>query len=292
MRDQLERALATADLLEGRKLVGVRSVGGSSVGSTWRLSLHDGEQLFVKVAQTANLLAELSGLQALRHWAEPALIEVPQVLGCLPLSGQSALVMAWWDASKGDQFRLGRGLAQLHRASAVAGPGCFGWDHDGFIGLGLQPSGWCDSWGDAFTQLRLHPQLCLASEWGLAAQDWEPLLGPIAAWLNRHAPEPCLVHGDLWAGNAAVLADGRGLLIDPASWWADREVDLAMTRLFGGFSRRLMEGYSSEWPLPAGAELRVEALNLYHLLNHANLFGGGYQQRSREILKDLRLALL
>ncbi|QNI57425.1 putative fructosamine 3-kinase [Synechococcus sp. BIOS-U3-1] len=256
------------------------------------MSLSDGEELFVKVAQTANLLAEQSGLQALRHWSDPALIEVPQVLGCIPLSGQSALVMAWWDASKGDQFRLGQGLAQLHRASAAAGPGCFGWDHDGFIGLGPQPSGWCDNWGDAFTQLRLHPQLCLAMQWGLAAQDWEPLLGPIAAWLNRHAPEPCLVHGDLWAGNAAVLADGRGLLIDPASWWADREVDLAMTRLFGGFSRRLMEGYSSEWPLPAGAEQRVETLNLYHLLNHANLFGGGYQQRSREILTDLRLSLL
>ncbi|WP_114993301.1 fructosamine kinase family protein [Synechococcus sp. UW179A] len=293
MRDQLERALATAsEFLEGREVFGLRSVGGGSVGSTWRLTLNDGEELFVKVAHTANLLAEQSGLQALRHWADPALIEVPQVLGCVPLSGKSALVMAWWDLNSGDQFSLGRGLARLHRASSAGGPGRFGWDHDGFIGLGPQPSGWCDSWGDAFTQLRLQPQLCLASEWGLAEQDWECLLRPIAAWLNGHAPEPCLVHGDLWAGNAAVLADGRGLLIDPASWWADREVDLAMTRLFGGFSRRFMEGYSSEWPLPDGAEHRIEVLNLYHLLNHANLFGGGYQQQSRKILKDLRRALL
>ncbi len=293
MRDQLGQVLAAAtELLEGRQVVDVLSVGGSSVGSTWRLNLNDGEQLFVKVAQTANLLAEQSGLQALRHWADPALIEVPQVLGCLPMLENSALVMAWWDASSGDQFCLGRGLAQLHRASAEAGPGCFGWDRDGFIGLGPQPCGWRDSWGDAFTQLRLQPQLCLASEWGLSGQDWEPLLEPIAAWLNRHAPEPCLVHGDLWAGNAAVLADGRGLLIDPASWWADREVDLAMTHLFGGFSRRFMEGYSREWPLPAGAEQRIEALNLYHLINHANLFGCGYQQQSRRILKELRLALL
>ncbi|WP_413403866.1 MULTISPECIES: fructosamine kinase family protein [unclassified Synechococcus] len=293
MRDQLERALAAnAGLLEGRQVVGLRSVGGGSVGSTWKLNLIDGDELFVKVARSENLLAEQSGLQALRQWADPGLLEVPKVLGCLPLSGQSALLMAWWNSSSGDQFRLGRGLAKLHRASAAAGPGCFGWDQDGFIGLGPQPSGWCDSWGNAFTQLRLHPQLCLASEWGLAAQQWEPLLQPIAAWLNRHAPEPCLVHGDLWAGNAAVLADGRGLLIDPASWWADREVDLAMTQLFGGFSRRFMEGYSAEWPLPPGAEQRVEVLNLYHLLNHANLFGGGYQQQSRRILKDLRLALL
>jgi len=183
-------------------------------------------------------------------------------------------------------------LALLHRASADGGPGCFGWDQDGFIGLGPQPRGWRENWGQAFTELRLRPQFHLARTWGLDAQEWEPLLQPIAAWLNRHAPEPCLVHGDLWSGNAAVLADGRGLLIDPASWWADREVDLAMTCLFGGFSRRFMEGYSSEWPLPAGAEERVDVLNLYHLVNHANLFGGGYQQQSRGILETLRLRLL
>ena len=293
MRDQLQQALAKAPgLLQGQRVVGVRSVGGGSVGSSWQVSLSDGEALFVKMACAANLQAEQAGLQALRQWADLSLLEVPQVLGCLPLGEQSALVMAWWDLSSGDQFSLGQGLARLHRASSAGGPGRFGWDQDGFIGLGPQPSGWRDSWGEAFTQLRLHPQLCLARQWGLDAQDWEPLLQPIAEGLNRHAPEPCLVHGDLWAGNASVLADGRGLLIDPASWWADREVDLAMTQLFGGFSRRFVAGYSSEWPLPAGAEQRTELLNLYHLLNHANLFGGGYQQQSRRILKDLRLMLL
>ena len=293
MRDQLQQALATdAGLLKGRQVTDLLRAGGGSVGSSWRVSLSDGQALFVKVAHSANLRAEQSGLQALRGWADLSLIEVPQVLGCLPLSGQSALVMAWCEFSSGDQFSLGRGLALLHRASADGGPGCFGWDQDGFIGLGPQPRGWRENWGQAFTELRLRPQFHLARKWGLDAQEWEPLLQPIAAWLNRHAPEPCLVHGDLWAGNAAVLADGRGLLIDPASWWADREVDLAMTRLFGGFSRRFMEGYCSEWPLSAGSEERVDVLNLYHLLNHANLFGGGYQQQSRGILKTLRLALL
>ena len=97
---------------------------------------------------------------------------------------------------------------------------------------------------------------------------------------------------DLWTGNAAVLADGRGVLIDPASWWADREVDLAMTHLFGGFSERFLEGYRSEWPLSEGFNQRIPVLNLYHLLNHANLFGGGYQQQSRRILEDLRRLLL
>ena len=293
MRDQLQQALAgAAGLLEGRQVIDLRRTGGGSVGSSWRVGLSDGQALFVKVAPRANLLAEQSGLQALRHWADSALIEVPQELGCLPLKGCSALVMAWCDLSNGDQFCLGRGLARLHRASAAGGPGCFGWDQHGFIGLGPQPPGWSENWGEAFTELRLRPQLHLARGWGLDAQEWEPLLPAISAWLNRHAPEPCLVHGDLWAGNAAVLDDGRGLLIDPACWWADREVDLAMTLLFGGFSLRFMEGYSSEWPLPDGAKQRIDVLNLYHLLNHANLFGGGYQRQSRGILKNLRLGLL
>ena len=244
------------------------------------------------MAHSANLRAEQSGLQALRGWADLSLIEVPQVLGCLPLSGQSALVMAWCEFSSGDQFSLGRGLALLHRASADGGPGRFGWDQDGFIGLGPQPRGWRESWGQAFTELRLRPQFHLARKWGLDAQEWEPLLQPIAAWLNRHAPEPCLVHGDLWSGNAAVLADGRGLLIDPASWWADREVDLAMTRLFGGFSSSFFAAYRSVIPDRPGAEGRVEIYNLYHLLNHANLFGGGYINQSISRLRSLSRRLI
>ena len=179
-------------------------------------------------------------------------------------------------------------MARLHRSSAQSNPRRFGWDQDGFIGLGPQPGGWCESWGEAFTRLRLRPQLELARDWGLDGADWEPLLSPVMDWLNRHVPQPCLVHGDLWAGNAAVLDDGRGLLIDPATWWADREVDLAMTQLFGGFTRRFWEGYQQEWPLDDGAEQRIEVLNLYHVLNHANLFGGGYQQQSRNTLKALR----
>ena len=289
MRDELEQALmAAGDLLAGRQIMDLSPVGGGSVGTSWRVMLSDGEALFVKMARPDQLIAEQSGLAALRQWADPKLIEVPQVLACLRLGSRSALVMAWWPSGRGDQFHLGRGLARLHRRSAQSNPHRFGWAQDGFIGLGPQPGGWCESWGEAFTQLRLRPQLELARDWGLVETDWESLLSPVMDWLNRHAPQPCLVHGDLWAGNAAVLEDGRGLLIDPASWWADREVDLAMTQLFGGFTRRFWEGYQQEWPLDEGAEQRIEVLNLYHVLNHANLFGGGYQQQSRNILKELR----
>ena len=95
------------------------------------------------------------------------------------------------------------------------------------------------------------------------------------------------MHGDLWGGNAGVLADGRGALIDPACWWADREVDLAMTHLFGGFGRSFYQAYEQEWSLPLGASDRRMIYNLYHLLNHANLFGGGYGRQCREAIRHL-----
>jgi fructosamine-3-kinase len=100
------------------------------------------------------------------------------------------------------------------------------------------------------------------------------------------------VHGDLWGGNASVFADGRGALIDPACWWADREVDLAMTRLFGGFSARFYEGYQQEWPLDANYQNRIDVYNFYHLLNHANLFGGSYKKQCLTTINAMRSMLL
>ena len=109
-------------------------------------------------------------------------------------------------------------------------------------------------------------------------------------WLELHQPEPCLVHGDLWPGNAGVLRDGRPCLFDPAVSYSDREVDLAMAQMFGGLPEAFFVAYNYEWPLPAGAEQRLIAYNLFHLLNHANLFGASYvSQCSRSIEKLLQL---
>ena len=103
----------------------------------------------------------------------------------------------------------------------------------------------------------------------------------------RDRPDPCLVHGDLWPGNAGVLRDGRPCLYDPAVSYSDREVDLAMARMFGGLPEAFFEAYNDEWPLPAGAEQRLIAYNLFHLLNHANLFGGSYIDQSRRSVEAL-----
>jgi fructosamine-3-kinase len=114
-----------------------------------------------------------------------------------------------------------------------------------------------------------------------------PLLERLPEWLEGHGAQPCLVHGDLWSGNGALLADGGGSVFDPAVYLGDRETDLAMARLFGGFPEPLFNGYNEEWPLPKGWGERVEIYNFYHLLNHANLFGGVYINQAQSMLSTL-----
>ena len=290
MRTQLLEALQT-DFCErqGCQCKTLEPVGSAS---TWRAELSDGRSLFLKLASPAMLKVEARGLRSLQQWADRTFLLIPDPLGIIPVGELAALILPWLDTGRGDQHDLGRGLARLHRTSADAGIDRFGWDEEGFIGLGPQPAGWLTAWGDAFVTLRLIPQLQLATNWGLDLDELEPLLAATRVWLDQHQPLPCLVHGDLWGGNASVLADGRGALIDPACWWADREVDLAMTCLFGGFSSRFYEGYQKEWPLDPNYEDRIDVYNLYHLLNHANLFGGGYKKQCLTAINAMRSMLL
>ena len=290
MREQLLQALQNdVAQLKGSPCKTLEPVGSPS---TWRAELMDGRSLFLKLSSPAMLNAEARGLHSLKDWADPGLLYIPDPLAVLPVGERAVLILPWLDAGRGDQYNLGRGLALLHRTSSQAGMHQFGWGDDGFIGLGPQPAGWLTSWGDAFVTLRLMPQLQLASSWGMVLDQLEPLLAATRVWLDEHEPQPCLVHGDLWGGNAFVLADGRGALIDPACWWADREVDLAMTRLFGGFSARFYEGYEQEWPLDPHHHKRIDVYNLYHLLNHANLFGGSYQKKCLMTFAAMRSMLL
>ena len=161
--------------------------------------------------------------------------------------------------------------------TAIAPAAAFGWPQANFIGSGPQPNGWDPDWGRFFVQRRLAPQLELLARGGSPLERAESLLAWAADQLAEHRPEPALVHGDLWSGNAALTADGRGAIFDPAVYRGDREVDLAMAQLFGGFPAAFFDGYNAEWPLPADHRRRIALYNLYHLLNHANLFGGSYR---------------
>ena len=187
---------------------------------------------------------------------------------------------------------LGRALAAQHRcqppAAADAGaaePRRYGWARSTMLGRGKQPRGWRATWADAFCDLRLAPQLEWAAQRGRPYRDAEAALARARAVLGSHRPPPALLHGDLWGGNAgavACAADGqrRPVLYDPAPYYGDREADLAMTRLFGGFSPAFYAAYEAAWPLPEGHARRVSLYNLYHLLNHDNIFGGGYRQQA------------
>jgi fructosamine-3-kinase len=171
--------------------------------------------------------------------------------------------------------RVGRGLAALHRA----GPERFGLDHDNFIGRLPQSNTPCDDWAEFYQSRRLEPQLRMASDRGLAdtamRRDFDRLFARLTERVGPKEP-PARLHGDLWGGNLHRDGHGEPVLIDPAVYGGHREVDLAMMRLFGGFSARVFAAYAEAWPLAAGHEERVSLYQLYPLLVHVNLFGGGY----------------
>jgi len=309
-----------ADVL-GVSLVGRAPVGGGCIHSAWCLQLAGGGRLFAKTNHLEALpllQAEAEGLAALHAAADPAALVVPEPLAVAAVGDRAVLVLPWLELGpgrSGGAARSGNGgwrglgtvLADLHQRSLVpvadyaadAGtatdPGTaagnrttrFGWDRDNWIGSGPQPNGWYHHWGCFFAERRLAPQLQRLALRGGDLRGAEQLLERVPAWLENHGAEPCLVHGDLWSGNAALLADGRGALFDPAVYRGDREVDLAMARLFGGFPEAFFAGYEERWPLPPDHRHRVDIYNLYHLLNHANLFGGGYRQQAQACIDAL-----
>jgi fructosamine-3-kinase len=276
-------------------------VSGGSIHSAWRLELAGGELLFAKTspaAALAGLESEADGLAALTLAAEPSGLQLPSPRAMGRVSDQAVLVLDWLElgggASSQGWQRLGQGLARLHRSSLERPcgegdriDGHFGWPRDNVIGSTPQANGWLADWPAFFRQRRLAPQLRLLERRGVQLRGSEELLERLEDWLAGHRPPPVLVHGDLWSGNAALTAAGSGALFDPSVHRADREVDLAMAQLFGGFPAGFFAGYEQEWPLPPGQRARVRLYNLYHLLNHANLFGGSYIAQSQASLEAL-----
>ena len=296
MDARLRQVLTSSDgPLEGATIVSSDPVGGGCIHQAWRLRLSDGQQLFAKSGARDALdlfEVEAEALEALHLHADAELLVVPRPLALLTSQNGAVLLLPWLDLGGGDQTSLGRGLAFLHQHSAECSSEGFGWGRDGYIGAGPQPGGWRPNWGTCFVELRLRPQLDLAVGRGLISAGTDQLMQRLEDVLNGLEVNPSLVHGDLWGGNAGVLTDGRATIYDPASWWADPEVDLAMTCLFGGFSEAFRRGYQSVSPMKPGAEDRVEIYNLYHLLNHANLFGGSYCNQSEASLKRLARQLI
>ncbi|MDH5513031.1 MAG: fructosamine kinase family protein, partial [Gammaproteobacteria bacterium] len=179
--------------------------------------------------------------------------------------------------------RLGRELAQMHRATQKQ----FGWRHDNTIGSTPQINTPASDWVGFWREHRLGFQLELAARNGRnLMRRGERLLADLGNFFRTYHPEPSLLHGDLWGGNVGAT-EGQPVIFDPAVYYGDREADLAMTELFGGFSARFYQAYQEAWPLDTGYKVRKTLYNLYHVLNHFNLFGGGYASQAERMMDAL-----
>ena len=261
-----------------------RLLEGSSRHFRGPLRKGSGTGLFVKALagdRLAQLLAEAEGLEAL---AATGCIRVPEIYLCEIVDDRACLVTEYLEltgAGKDTQAALGRNLACVHRN---LGPQ-WGWASDNFLGDSPQENAPEPDWTGFFFRRRLAPPMRALDEPFAGWQD--ATFQALAATMEGHDPPRSLIHGDLWAGNAGTLPDGTPVVFDPAVHHADRECDLAMTRLFGGFDPAFYSAYEKAWPLPAGHRQREPWYRLYHLLNHARLFGGGYRGQSLDLLERL-----
>jgi fructosamine-3-kinase len=264
-----------------------RGLGGGCVNSAFELS--DGDQRWFVKTNRADLLAmfeaEAEGLGAL---AASATLRAPQAL-CTGRSADTAFIvmehlqlghggdMAWREA--------GRQLAALHRCGHAA----FGWHRANTIGATPQHNDWRDDWTGFWHEQRLGFQLELAARNGYRGRLQtlgEDLLGRFAVLID-HDPQPSLLHGDLWSGNLGFTRSAQPVIYDPATYYGDREAELAMTELFGGFSPDFYAAYREAWPIDPGYRVRKTLYNLYHVLNHLNLFGGGYGAQAEHMMQSL-----
>jgi len=186
-----------------------------------------------------------------------------------------------------DQKKLGKGLGEMHLNASEFNPKIFGYPIEGFIGLTDQKKGWENNWIDCFLNLRIIPQLSILKSNCLDKETIHKVKEKIRSELLNHKPINTLIHGDLWSGNVGIEKTGKGVIFDPASWWADNEVDIAMTKLFGGFGKEFYEEYHKIFPIKKGFENRIIIYNFYHILNHANMFGGGYLKQVEDYVKAI-----
>jgi fructosamine-3-kinase len=244
---------------------------------------------FVKTAAPAELArfdAEAAGLTALR---EARCVRVPEVCRCGLVDGNAVIELERLDLCGLDRASgalLGRQLAAQHRHVGER----FGWPEDNWIGGSPQLNGLRAEWTRFYAERRLLPQLQWASANGMDrsyVNKGESLAERVGGFFVDYHPQPSLLHGDLWGGNASALADGTPVIFDPAVYYGDREADLAMSELFGGFPESFYAAYRIAWPLDSGYETRKTLYNLYHVLNHFNLFGAGYLNQAKRMIDRL-----
>jgi fructosamine-3-kinase len=260
--------------------VAAQPIGGGCIASAYRATLASGRTLFAKQATnlpTDAFRCEAAGLQALRACDS---LHIPQLIAV----DDDMLVLEWIDpAIPNEDFMsaFGRAFAALHRIQGDH----FGFEHDNYLGRTQQPNTTrTTSWPQFYFSQRIEYQLKLAEANGFADQALRQAVHKLESSIHQLLADsqepPCLLHGDLWSGNFLIGPKNRPTLIDPAVYYGHREADLAMTRIFGGFSPEFYTAYEQAYPLPPGERRRRPLYEAWHLLNHLNLFGASYYQQA------------
>lgn len=274
----------------GRRCLGARSLSGGDINAAFAVEFEGLGPVLVKTRDPAPANLFSTEAEGLRWLGEALALRVPRVLGFSEADQTPAfLILEYLESARPRQSfdeTLGRGLAKLHRAGASS----FGFAQDNFIGTLPQQNTPTPSWAEFYRARRLEPQLKRAVESGKLSyavrRDFDRLFAQLESLVGPHEP-PSRLHGDLWGGNLHVDENGDPCLIDPAVYGGHREVDLAMMRLFGGFSERVFSAYQEDLPLAPAATERVALYQLYPLLVHTNLFGGSYAASVKRALSRI-----
>ena len=268
-----------------------RSVGGGCINQGYAL-IGDTGTYFVKLNTASQVQMFEAEALGLKQMLETQAIRVPKPIGWGTVADCAYIILEWLELGGNNTQsweQMGGQLAAMHRWNPTTQGGRakgFGWDINNTIGSTPQINNWTSDWAEFFAQHRIGYQFQLARRRGGHFPQQDRLLSVIPQLLN-HQPQPSLVHGDLWGGNAAVTKSGEPVIFDPATYIGDREVDIAMTELFGGFPSAFYRGYNEVSPLDEGYKQRKTLYNLYHILNHFNLFGGGYASQANQMIEQI-----
>lgn len=265
---------------------GGRAAGGGCINAAQVLEGGDGRRYFVKLNSARRLAMFEAEAEGLAEILASGAIRAPRPVCTGVDGGEAWLVLEYLDmGGRGSGAELGRRLADLHRHTGER----FGWHRDNTIGSTPQVNTPAEDWVEFYRERRLRQQFELAARNGAPRrllERAERLLKGLAGLFAGYRPVPSLLHGDLWGGNYGY-AQGEPVIFDPAVYYGDREADLAMTELFGGFPADFYAAYREVWPLDSGYGVRRQLYNLYHVLNHYNLFGGGYLGQAERMTERL-----
>lgn len=263
-----------------------RPLGGGCINQSYQL-IGEKENYFVKINSAEGLEMFRAEALALEEITATQTIKVPKPICYGSAGNHSYLVLEYLELDRGNRQswqKMGQQLAQLHRLQRE---NRYGWKINNTIGSTPQINQWQDNWADFFAQQRIGYQLQRANRKGANFSNIQQIIARIRDLLQERNPHPSLLHGDLWGGNAGFTREGIPIIFDPAFYHGDRETDIAMTELFGGFPPEFYQGYNQEYPLDSGYQQRKTIYNLYHILNHFNLFGGSYLSQAKSMIRSI-----